>query len=292
MKVLVLGSNGQLGWELQRTCPAGIHLTLCDFPGVDFTTSDSIRGCIQAAAPDCIINAAAYTAVDKAESEPALAERINHLAVREIAALCRRHRIRLVHISTDFVFSGKNHKPWLPKDTPYPISEYGRTKLRGEQAVLETLDTPLIIRTAWLYSAHGANFVKTMLRLMNEKPALTVIDEQVGTPTWARGLADVVWQAVGTNLSGIFHWTDAGVASWYDFAVAIQELALDLGLVKAAVPIQPVPAAAFPTPAQRPMYSVLDKTATLQALDVSPVHWRTQLKAMLSELQEVDHHQS
>ncbi len=292
MKTLVLGSNGQLGWELQRTCPAGITLTLCDFPKVDFTTSDSIHQCIKAAAPDCIINAAAYTSVDKAESEPALADRINHLAVREIAALCRKNRIRLVHISTDFVFSGKNHKPWLPQDPPYPISEYGRTKLRGEQAVLETLDTPLIIRTAWLYSAHGANFVKTMLRLMNEKPALTVIDEQVGTPTRARGLADIVWQAVGRNLSGIFHWTDAGVASWYDFAVAIQEMALDLGLIKAAIPILPVPAAAFPTPAQRPMYSVLDKTATLQALDVSPVHWRTRLKAMLSELQELDHHQS
>ncbi len=285
MKVLVLGSNGQLGWELQRTCPAGIDLTLCDFPKVDFTRSDSIHQCIKAATPDCIINAAAYTAVDKAESESALADRINHLAVREIAVLCRKNRIRLVHISTDFVFSGKNHKPWLPQDPPYPISEYGRTKLRGEQAVLETLDTPLIIRTAWLYSAHGANFVKTMLRLMNEKPALTVIDEQIGTPTRARGLADIVWQAARRNLSGIFHWTDAGVASWYDFAVAIQEMALDLGLIKAAIPILPVPAAAFPTPAKRPMYSVLDKTATLQALDVSPVHWRTQLKAMLTESQ-------
>ncbi len=286
MKILLLGSNGQLGWELQRTCPAGIDLTFCDFPKVDFTTTDSIHQCIETAAPDCIINAAAYTAVDKAESESALADRINHLAVREIAALCRKNGIRLVHISTDFVFSGKNHTPWQPEDTPYPISEYGRTKLRGEQAVLETLDTPLIIRTAWLYSAHGANFVKTMLRLMKEKSSLTVIDEQIGTPTWARGLADIVWQAVGKNLSGIFHWTDAGVASWYDFAVAIQEQALDLGLVKTAVPIQPVPAVAFPTPAQRPMYSVLNKTTTLQALDVPPIHWRTQLKAMLTEYQE------
>ena len=291
MKVLVLGSNGQLGWELQRTCPPGITVTLCDFPKVDFTVSDSIQQCIKAAAPDCIINAAAYTAVDKAETEPALADRINHLAVREIAALCRKNRIRLVHISTDFVFSGRNHKPWLPEDTPYPISEYGRTKLRGEQAVLETLDTPLILRTAWLYSAHGANFVKTMLRLMKGKTSLTVIDEQIGTPTWARGLADIVWQTAGTNLSGIFHWTDAGVASWYDFAAAIQELALNLGLIKAAIPILPVPGAAFPTPAKRPMYSVLDKTATRQALDVLPIHWRSQLKAMLAELQKLDHHQ-
>ena len=285
MKVLLLGAGGQLGWELQRTCPPVIDLTLCDFPKVDFTNAGTIQECIQAAGPDWIINAAAYTAVDKAESEPTLADRINHLAVREIATLCRKNRIRLVHISTDFVFSGQNHKPWLPEDTPDPISEYGRSKLKGEQAVLEILDNPLIVRTAWLYSGHGSNFVKTMLNLMNEKPSLTVIDEQISTPTWARGLADIVWQAVGKNLSGIYHWTDAGVASWYDFAVAIQELALDLGLIKTAVPILPVPATAFPTPAQRPLYSVLDKTATLQALETPPAHWRTRLKTMLVDYQ-------
>ncbi|HKL00106.1 MAG TPA: dTDP-4-dehydrorhamnose reductase [Desulfotignum sp.] len=289
MKVLLLGSNGQLGWELQRTCPAGMDLTLCDYPKVDFTTTDSIAQCIQAASPDVIINAAAYTAVDKAETEPALADRINHLAVREIAGLCRTHNIRLVHISTDFVFSGNHCRPYQPRETPDPVSEYGRSKLQGEQAVQETLDRSLIIRTAWLYSAHGANFVKTMLRLMKEKPTLTVIDEQIGTPTWANGLARTVWQAIDKNLSGIFHWTDAGVASWYDFAVAIQELALDLGLVKTAVPIQPVPATAFPTPAQRPMYGVLDKTSILQALkDTRPVHWRSQLKTMLTEYQALD----
>jgi dTDP-4-dehydrorhamnose reductase len=286
MKTLLLGSNGQLGWELQRTCPAGIDLTLCDFPKVDFTTTDSIEQCIQAASPDVIINAAAYTAVDKAETEPALADRINHLAVREIADICRTHNIRLVHISTDFVFNGNHFRPYQPLDTPHPVSEYGRSKHKGEQAILEILETFLIIRTAWLYSAHGTNFVKTMLRFMNEKPALNVIDEQIGTPTWANGLARTVWQALDKNLSGIFHWSDAGVASWYDFAMAIQELALDLGLVKTAVPIQPVPAEAFPTPAQRPMYSVLDKTTTLQALDIPPIHWRTQLKIMLTDYKE------
>ncbi len=291
MKVLLLGAGGQLGRELRHTCPTGIDLVSCDQPGVDFTRPQSIAQCIHAATtqdrrifPDLIINAAAYTAVDKAESEPDLADRINHLAVREIANICRRHTIRLVHISTDFVFSGKSGKPWLPHDIPDPISEYGRSKHKGEQAVLELLDTALILRTAWLYSVHGTNFVKTMLQLMNQKPVLSVIDEQVGTPTWARGLANIVWQAVGRNLSGIFHWTDAGVASWYDFAVAVQELALDLGLVKTPVPILPVPVTAFPTPAQRPLYSVLDKTATLKALDIRrPVHWRTQLKSMLTE---------
>lgn len=292
MKVLLLGAGGQLGRELQHTCPPGIDLVSCDQPDVDFTQTPSIKHCIHTTAPDwiipdLIINAAAYTAVDKAESEPELADCINHLAVREIADLCRRHTIRLVHISTDFVFSGKSGKPWQPHDTPDPISEYGRSKFRGEQAVQELLDNALILRTAWLYSAHGTNFVKTMLRLMNEKPYLSVIDEQIGTPTWARGLADIVWQAVDRRLSGIFHWTDAGVASWYDFAVAIQDLALDLGLIRTTVPILPVPVTAFPTPAQRPLYSVLDKTATLRALDIRPVHWRTRLKAMLTEYSSV-----
>lgn len=283
MKVLLLGADGQLGRELQRTCPSGIHLTFRNRPEVDFTIGDSIRQCILVTTPDWIINAAAYTDVDRAESEPELADRINHLAVREIAALCRRHVIRLVHISTDFVFSGHSCRPYRPDDTPNPISEYGRSKLRGEQAVLEILDQPLIIRTAWLYSGHGTNFVKTMLRLMHEKPFLTVIDEQISTPTWACTLAEVVWQAVDQNLSGMFHWTDAGVASWYDFAVAVQELALDMGLLKTAVPILPVPTTAFPTPAKRPLYSVLDKIAIHQALDIHPIHWRTRLESMLSE---------
>lgn len=284
MKVLLLGAGGQLGRELQHTCPAGIHLTVCDRPGVDLTRTQTIRQCIQTTPPDWIINTAAYTAVDKAESEPETADCVNHLAVREIASLCREHDIRLVHISTDFVFSGHHCRPYRPDDPPDPVSVYGRSKLKGEQAIQKILDQSLIIRTAWLYSVHGTNFVKTMLRLMHEKPFLTVIDEQVGTPTWARPLAEVIWQAVRQNLSGLFHWTDAGVASWYDFAVAIQELALDLGLVNTAVPILPVPATAFPTPAQRPFYSVLDKTALQKVLGIPPVHWRTRLKIMLTEM--------
>jgi dTDP-4-dehydrorhamnose reductase len=284
MKVLLLGAGGQLGRELRHTCPAGIHLTVCDRPGLDFTQTHTIRNCIQNTTPDWIINAAAYTAVDKAESEPEAADHINHLAVREIASLCRRHAIRLVHISTDFVFSGHRCRPYRPDDPPDPVSVYGHSKLKGEQAIQEILSQPLIIRTAWLYSVHGTNFVKTILRLIHEKPFLSVIDEQIGTPTWARPLAEVIWQAVSQNLSGLFHWTDAGVASWYDFAVAIQELALELGLANTAVPILPVPSVAFPTPAQRPLYNVLDKTITLQTLDIHPVHWRTRLRAMLTEM--------
>ena len=285
MKVLLLGANGQLGWELKRTCPQDIILTTCDYPKVDFLSTTSITTCIETARPDWIINAAAYTAVDKAEEEKETAERINHTAVREIAGLCRQNNIRLIQISTDFVFNGKAHRPYLPQDTPDPISTYGKTKLKGEQAVLEILkDDAAIIRTAWLYSSHGANFVKSMLNFFETKPELNIIDEQIGTPTWANGLAQAVWQAIDKNLTGIHHFTDAGIASWYDFATAIQEEALSLNLTQKEIPINPIPASQYPTPAERPFYSVLDKTSLWQTLDLKPVHWRKQLRSMLKEL--------
>ena len=285
MKVLLLGANGQLGWELKRTCPQDIILTTCDYPKVDFLSTTSITTCIETARPDWIINAAAYTAVDKAEEEKETAERINHTAVREIAGLCRQNNIRLIQISTDFVFNGKAHRPYLPQDTPDPISTYGKTKLKGEQAVLEILkDDAAIIRTAWLYSSHGANFVKSMLNFFETKPELNIIDEQIGTPTWANGLAHAVWKAMDKNLTGIHHFTDAGIASWYDFATAIQEEALSLNLTQKEIPINPIPASQYPTPAERPFYSVLDKTSLWQTLDLKPVHWRKQLRSMLKEL--------
>ncbi|MBC8441376.1 MAG: dTDP-4-dehydrorhamnose reductase [Deltaproteobacteria bacterium] len=285
MKVLLLGSNGQLGWELTRTCPKNINLTICDYPKIDFCSISSITQCINAARPDCIINAAAYTPVDKAEQEKDLAYRINHLAVLEIAELCKKNTISLIHISTDFVFNGQNFKPYQPNDTPDPESVYGKSKLKGEQAVHKILgDNALIIRTAWLYSSHGNNFVKTMLRLMKEKPSLNVIDEQIGTPTWAHGLARATWTALEKNITGTFHWTDAGVASWYDFAIAIQEEGLKKGLLDKSIPILPVPTLQYPTPAKRPMYSVLDKTSFWQATEIKPVHWQVQLRSMLKEL--------
>ena len=285
MKVLLLGSGGQLGWELQRTCPDPITLTACDFPNFDLCSDLSITRCIQETRPDCIINAAAYTAVDKAEQEPELAFRINHEAVARIAEQCHQEKISLVHISTDFIFSGKNFRPYLPDDSPDPQSVYGKSKLEGETAVHRLMkDQALIIRTAWLYSSHGNNFVKTMLRLMKEKQGLTVIDEQIGTPTWAHGLALAIWAALEKKMTGIFHYTDAGVASWYDFALAIQEEGVQAGLLEKAIPILPVSTLQYPTPAKRPMYSVLDKTTFWQALSFTPVHWRVRLRSMLKEL--------
>lgn len=285
MKILLLGANGQLGWELQRTCPKDIAIEVYDYPKVDFGSAASIENCIQSASPDCIINAAAYTAVDKAEQEETLAYKINHDAVGVLSEFSLKNEIKLVHISTDFVFSGEQYTPYQPNDIPDPASIYGRSKLAGEKAVQRILgNRALIIRTAWLYSAHGSNFVKNMLRLMEEKEQLGVIDEQIGTPTWARGLALVIWACIEKKLTGIYHWTDAGVASWYDFAVAIQEEALALELLSKAIPVLPVSAKSYPTPAKRPFYGVLDKCDLWQAKEIVPIHWRVQLRAMLKEL--------
>jgi len=177
-------------------------------------------------------------------------------------------------------------KRTCPQDTPDPISTYGKTKLKGEQTVLEILkDDAAIIRTAWLYSSHGANFVKSMLNFFETKPEVNIIDEQIGTPTWANGIAHAVWKVMDKNLSGIHHFTDAGIASWYDFATAIQEEALSLNLIPKEIPINPIPASQYPTPAERPFYSVLDKSALWQTLDLKPVHWRKQLRSMLKELE-------
>ncbi len=285
MKILLLGASGQLGWELTRTCPRNIELATHSRPDVDFMILDSIRESITSAAPDWIINAAAYTAVDRAEEDKKTAFRINHLAVEKIAGLCKLNSISLVQISTDFIFDGTSGRPFLPSDSPNPLSAYGDSKLKGEQAVGNILDDQaLIIRTAWLYSSHGSNFVKTMISLMRQKDELSVIDEQIGTPTWAFGLAQAVWDAVSIDLKGIYHWTDAGVASWYDFAVAIYEDALNLGILDKQVRIRPVPVKSFPTKARRPFYSVLDKTSFWKALNTNPQHWRVQLRKMLKEL--------
>ena len=285
MNILLLGANGQLGWELQRTCPDNVSLTAWGRPEIDLLDSDSIHTCLNAAQPDILINAAAYTAVDQAEQEKETAAKLNHGAVKHISEICSSNGIHLVHISTDFIFNGINHKPYLPQDTPTPISVYGETKLKGEQAVREILDTKAtIIRTAWLYSSHGSNFVKSMLSLMDTKPELNIIDEQVGTPTWANSLARAVWGTIEKKVIGTHHFTDAGVASWYDFAIAIQEEAFKLNLIKKEIPVNPIQASQYPTPARRPFYGILDKTSLWQALDIKPVHWRRQLRTMLKEL--------
>lgn len=285
MKVIVIGAGGQVGWELQRTVPAGVELDALGRAALDLRDPELVSG-IAARAPEVIINAAAYTAVDAAESEPALARAVNAEGARFVARAAHAAGARLVHISTDFVFDGASSRPYRPEDQPNPLGEYGISKLLGERAVTEeTRGGAVIVRTAWVYSAHGHNFVKTMLRLMTERDSLRVVADQIGTPSWARLFAGALWEiALRPEIAGPLHWTDLGVASWYDFAVAIQEEALALGLLARPIAIEPIRTEDYPTPARRPAFSVLDKTASLASLRAERLHWREALRRLLREL--------
>lgn len=285
MKVLIIGSNGQLGWELQRTMPKGASVVALDYPNIDITSQSSLAHVMNEHMPNWIINCAAYTDVDGAEREASMARSVNCGGAKNIAQQAVRIKAEMVHISTDFIFNGNHNRPYKTDDAADPQSVYGKTKLDGEKAVQDILKRDaLIIRTAWLYSAHGNNFVKTMIRLMEERDKLTIIDDQIGSPTWAKGLASAIWAAIDNELKGIFHWTDAGVASWYDFAVAIQDEAIQIGMLKKEIPIIPIPTQMYPTPAKRPAYSVLDKKSLLDSAQLETVHWRFQLRRMIREL--------
>ena len=287
--VLITGSAGQLGWELQRCAPDGLRVVALARDTMDLSDASAVERAVSAVQPQVIINAAAYTAVDRAESEVAVATAVNAVGVRNLATSARRHGARVLHVSTDFVFGPGTGRPWRPDDATAPLSAYGRTKRDGEAALLDVLgDRALVVRTAWLYSVHGANFVRTMLRLMRERDEVRVVCDQVGTPTWARTLAGVLWTAAARpETGGILHWTDAGVASWYDFAVAIAEEGASSGLLRRPARVTPIRTADYPTPAVRPSYSVLDTTETTRRLAVTPEHWRTALRRMLEGLPDV-----
>jgi len=286
--VLVVGAGGQLGQELLRTAAVDVKCVPMARAQLDIADATAVVACLAAVAPQLVVNAAAYTAVDKAESEPAAARRGNAEGPETLAQACAQRGVRLIHISTDFVFDGTSSQPYRPEAATAPLGEYGRSKRAGEVAVLRAQPEALILRTGWVYSSFGSNFVKTMLRLMGEREELAVVTDQVGTPTWAHGLAGAVWAAAARpQLHGIYHWSDAGVCSWYDFAVAICEEALTLGLLSRPVTIRPIPATAYPTPAQRPAYSVLDKSKSWCDFALEGVHWRRQLRAMLADFKEL-----
>ena len=285
--VLVTGAGGQLGQELARSVPQQFQCVSLARGQLDLSDATGLARCLDELTPQQVINAAAYTAVDAAETDTAAAWRGNAQGPRLLAQACAQRNIRLLHVSTDFVFDGESAHPYTPDATTAPLGEYGRSKLAGEQAVLEECPEAFILRTGWVYSRFGANFVKTMLRLMAERDELAVVADQVGTPTWAAGLAQALWAATERlDLQGIYHWSDAGVCSWYDFAVAICEEAYALQLLSTQATIRPIPARDYPTPARRPAYSVLDKSDSWRALELPGVHWRVQLRAMLQDLQE------
>jgi len=286
MKVLLTGKGGQLAWELERLAPENVNVISVGIDQLDITNKVLVASFINENKPDLIINAAAYTAVDQAEINPDLAYAVNELGVKYLALACKSIGARILHISTDFVFDGESAMPYQTDAKPNPINVYGASKLAGDIALNNILpEASVIVRTAWVYSVNGNNFVKSMLRLMQDKQQLGIIYDQTGTPTWAKGLAEWLWKiADKPDVTGTYHWTDAGVASWYDFAIAIQELGIEKGLLDKCIPILPIPATAYPTLAKRPVFSVIDKASAESISGLSTTHWRKQLSAMMDEL--------
>jgi dTDP-4-dehydrorhamnose reductase len=283
MKALILGAAGQVGRALATAAPAGAEIVALDRAACDIGDAGQIERAVRDAAPDILFNAAGYTAVDKAEEDGESATRLNAAAPGLIAAAARRAGARTVHLSTDFVFDGLSSRPYRPDDATAPLSVYGRTKLDGERAAAAADPDVLIVRTAWVYAPSGANFVNTMLRLMRERERIEVVADQIGTPTRAASLASALWALALAGAAGIHHFTDAGVASWYDFAIAVEEEGRAAGLLGAPVEVVPVASSAYAAAAARPAYAVLDKQATWALLGGPPPHWRTNLRASLME---------
>lgn len=280
MKVMVTGAYGQLGSSLSELSAqfSGLQLILTDFDSLDITDRDSVVGFVESNRPDFLVNCAAYTAVDKAETDMESAFRLNALGPENLAIACRQIGARLIHVSTDYVFDGKNNRPYSEEDLPNPQGVYGSTKLEGEKLVMKQLPESVIIRTSWLYSSYGHNFVKTMIRLGSEKDSLNVVYDQTGTPTYAGDLALTILKVISQSAknpdywkSGIYHYSNLGVCSWYDFAVEIHKMA---GI---SCRVTPVLSAVFQTVAKRPSYSVLDKSKIQTVYGIEIPYWRDSL---------------
>ena len=283
MNILVIGASGQLGQELRVAAEGSAqHYTFASRSELDVTDQLAIQHFVQDHHIDTIINCSAYTAVDRAEDEPEEADRINHQAVAALAALAKAQGLYLIHISTDYVFAGDSHRPITEEETPRPQSVYGRTKLLGEDAIRRAGCRALILRTSWLYSTYGANFLKTMCRLMQERQELSIVFDQIGTPTYARDLArflvSYLEQDKGTRQEGTYHFSDEGVASWYDFAEAIRHR---MGY---SCQLHPIRSEQYPTKATRPSYSVLDKAKLKRDFGITLPHWQTSLEDCLNQL--------
>jgi dTDP-4-dehydrorhamnose reductase len=289
VKVLITGAAGQVGSALVRSVPPGIELNALTRQQLDIADARAVHATVAAFRPQLIINAAAYTAVDKAESEPFQADAINAQGPQHLAeAAYVQDDCRLIQISTDYVFDGRDAEPYKPDDPPHPLSVYGRTKLAGEQAVLAALGArAVVLRTAWVYAPEGKNFLLTMLRLMRERGAVRVVADQKGTPTAAASIARALWRiAERPGVRGILHWTDDGVASWYEFACAIAEDALAAGLLPQAAQVTPISTADYPTAAHRQANSMLDTRNSAALLGITPEHWRHSLRATLAQLRD------
>ena len=289
MKVLLTGAAGQLGQALIASKPAGINLVPCNRAELDLADPAACQAAVHEYQPDWVLNAGAYTAVDKAESEPELAQAVNAGAPAAFAQALVSTGGRLLQVSTDFVFNGLQGSPYRSEQGLDPLGVYGATKAAGEAAALQ-LRGSRVLRTSWVYGPVGHNFCRTMLRLHREREQLGVVADQVGCPTSSATLAAACWRAIGVGLEPateaalprILHWSDAGVASWYDFAVAIGELGVEAGLLERTARVLPLTTADYPTPAQRPSYSLLDCSSSRAVLGLEAVHWRAALAEVLS----------
>lgn len=292
MKLLLLGGNGQVGRELRRSLPALGEVVVATRDGgdadavADFDAPDSLAGLVARIAPDVVVNAAAYTAVDKAEAEAASAFRVNAEAPAAIARACAASGAWLVHYSTDYVFDGSATRPYREDDATAPLGVYGASKLAGEEAIRASGARHAILRTAWVYAAHGRNFLLTMLRLANERDELRVVADQFGAPTPAAWIADATASILrrGVAESGTWHLTAGGETNWHGFASAIVDEAHAIGLLPRKPCVIAIPTSAYPTPASRPAYSVLDTTRLRRSFDITPPEWRDGLRATLREL--------
>ena len=285
MKALITGAGGQLASELVAAPPDGWIVEAISEIDLDIRDAAAVLAAVRRSAPDLILNAAAYTAVDRAESEEALAWAVNRDGADHLAAAAMAVGARFAHVSTDFVFDGEAARAYRPDDKTAPLGVYGASKLAGELAVAARAPGALIVRTAWVYSPHGGNFLKTMLRVMAARGEVSVVADQIGTPTSATTLAQTLWALALAGASGIHHCTDAGVASWYDFAQAIAEDGHAAGLLATLPVVRPIATADYPTPARRPAFSVLDKSSTWALLAKPPSHWRQAMREVLARLQ-------
>ena len=297
MRVLITGSSGQLGQALQRSAPENLageslHWFALSRAELDLADAAACRRLLAELKPDWLINAAAYTAVDQAEAEPELAWAVNAGAAAAFADALAENGGRMLQLSTDFVFNGQQGFPYAPEQPVQPLGVYGASKAEGEQAVLKRLGPEgraHVLRTSWVYGPVGKNFLLTMLRLHRERSQIRVVADQLGCPTSSTTLAAACWRLLEraslrtAGLPAVLHWSDAGAASWYDFAVAIGELAQLAGLIEKSAVVIPIPTQDYPTPARRPSYSLLDCTSSRAALELTPMHWRKQLHLVLEE---------
>ena len=283
-KILVTGANGQLGSEIKVLASQYPHFdfVFTDIDDFPLDKAEEIIANFKGIQPDIVINCAAYTAVDKAEQDQTTADAINHLAIATLATLCAESGTKLVHVSTDYVFDGSSPVAYTEEDLPNPKSVYGATKLAGEIACLKNCPESIIIRTAWVYSEFGNNFVKTMLRLMTERDSLGVVNDQVGSPTYAADLVQVILTILDSSKwePGIYHYSNAGEISWFDFASDIKEIA------HKTCDIKGIPASSYPTPAERPAFSLLDKSKIKAVYGIEPVDYKTSLKKMMARLEK------